>query len=230
MTDPLSKAVVVSLMSGVAPFALAAPLLSDINADIGPSADIEWVGFAYNLVLACTLSLVGRLSDIFGRRWFFICGNFLALVGTVICATAVNVPMLIGGMAIASLGVATQISFQYVLGELVPVGKRFIVMSTVFPWSIPLVRNPRDKERGREGERELCPGIPPNPLLAVPGVDQQSPQTIGRVRSRYFAGFPDVYGPPVAMVLLAMRNPQRLLHGVILLLLPPAHLPAPRAR
>lgn len=133
------EAVVVSLMSGVAPFALAAPLLTTINADIGPSTSIAWVGYAYNLVLACTLSLVGRLSDIFGRRWFFICGNFIALVGTVICAVAVNVPMLIVGMAIASAGVATQVSFQYVLGELVPLEKRFIVMSTVFPWSLPLV-------------------------------------------------------------------------------------------
>ncbi|KAF9885036.1 hypothetical protein FE257_000767 [Aspergillus nanangensis] len=133
-------AVVVSIMSGVAPYALAAPLLTDINVDIGPSPDIAWVGYSYNLVLACSLSLVGRLSDIFGRRWFFISGNFLALIGTIICAAALNVPMLIGGMVIASLGIATQLSFQYVLGELVPVGQRFIVMSTVFPWTMPLVR------------------------------------------------------------------------------------------
>jgi len=37
------------------------------------------------------LCLVGRLSDIFGRRWFFILGNFFALIGCIICATAQSV-------------------------------------------------------------------------------------------------------------------------------------------
>ncbi|CAK7200861.1 hypothetical protein SEUCBS139899_003560 [Sporothrix eucalyptigena] len=131
-------AVACSVMSGVAPFSLAAPLLTSINADIGPSNDIAWVSYVYNLVLACTMCLVGRLSDIFGRRWFFIIGNFLALIGCIVCATANSVPALIGGMAIASVGISTQISFQYVLGELVPLGKRFLVMSTIFPWTVPL--------------------------------------------------------------------------------------------
>ncbi|KAL1888399.1 hypothetical protein Sste5346_009607 [Sporothrix stenoceras] len=132
------SAVACSVMAGVGPFSLAAPLLTAINADIGPSKDIAWVGYVYNLVLACTLCLVGRLSDIFGRRWFFILGNFLALIGCIVCATAKSVPTLIGGMTILSLGVSTQISFQYVLGELVPIGKRFLVMSTIFPWTVPL--------------------------------------------------------------------------------------------
>lgn len=142
------QAVTVSLASGVATYGLAAPLLTKINQDIGPSPDIDWVGYVYNLVLACALCLVGRLSDIFGRRWFFICGNFLAIVGTIIAATAINVPMLIVGMAIASLGSTTQLSFQYVMGELVPIGKRFLVMSTLFVWTMPLVSlcypEPRD--------------------------------------------------------------------------------------
>ncbi|CAK7233857.1 hypothetical protein SBRCBS47491_008753 [Sporothrix bragantina] len=132
------SAVACSVMAGVGPFSLAAPLLASINADIGPSKDIAWVSYVYNLVLACTLCLIGRLSDIFGRRWFFVGGNFLALIGCIVCATANSVPTLIGGMTIASLGISTQISFQYVLGELVPIGKRFLVMSTIFPWTVPL--------------------------------------------------------------------------------------------
>lgn len=128
-----------SLASGVASFGLASPLLATINQDIGPSPDIDWVSYVYNLVLACSLCLVGRLGDIFGRRWFFITGNFLALIGTIIAATSVNVPMLIVGMAVTSLGSSTQLSFQYVMGELVPVGKRFIVMSSLFVWTLPLV-------------------------------------------------------------------------------------------
>lgn len=87
------------MAAGVAPFGLIAPLLAEINADIGPSPDIAWVSYAYNLVLAVMLCLVGRLSDIFGRRWFFICGNCIALIGCIIAALSTSVPMLIGAMA-----------------------------------------------------------------------------------------------------------------------------------
>jgi MFS family permease len=49
-------------------FALIAPLLTVINADIGPDESIVWVPLAYLLTLTVFLVLVGRLTDIFGRR------------------------------------------------------------------------------------------------------------------------------------------------------------------
>ena len=51
-------------------YALIAPVLSDINEDIGPSANITWVSIVYVLCEAVFFLLVGRLSDLFGRRWF----------------------------------------------------------------------------------------------------------------------------------------------------------------
>lgn len=41
-------------------------------------------------------------------------------------------------MAVTSVGMMAQLSFQYVIGELVAISKRFLVISTVFPWSWPL--------------------------------------------------------------------------------------------
>lgn len=46
--------------------------------------------------------------------------------------------MLIVAMTIIGLASSTQISFQIVLGELVPVGKRFGFMATIFAMTIPL--------------------------------------------------------------------------------------------
>lgn len=54
------------LSAGVGGFALAAPELSVINADIGPDGNITWVSLVYTLTLAVGLLLVGRLSDLFG--------------------------------------------------------------------------------------------------------------------------------------------------------------------
>jgi MFS family permease len=57
------------LWCGVSSFALAAPVLGLINEDIGPDTRFAWISLSYNCVLAVCLAPVGRLSDIFGRRW-----------------------------------------------------------------------------------------------------------------------------------------------------------------
>jgi hypothetical protein len=56
------------VVSGNGAFALAAPNLAIINAEIGPDANIIWVSLSYTLTLAVSLIMVGRLSDLFGRR------------------------------------------------------------------------------------------------------------------------------------------------------------------
>jgi MFS family permease len=60
------------LGAAVGGFGLAAPNLALINNDIGPDPNIFWVSLVYTLMLAIGLLLVGRLSDLFGRRvsWF----------------------------------------------------------------------------------------------------------------------------------------------------------------
>jgi MFS family permease len=72
------------LGQGGGTFALVAPLLGIINDDIGPDPNYLWIGLVYTLTLAVGQVLVGRLSDLFGRRWFFVLGSALALVGTIV--------------------------------------------------------------------------------------------------------------------------------------------------
>ena len=84
-----------AIMCGTAAFGFAAPILTVINADIGPDSRYVWISLVYNAVLAVFLSPVGRLSDIFGRRYFFVGGAVVAVIGSIVCATAKSIPVLV---------------------------------------------------------------------------------------------------------------------------------------
>lgn len=82
-------------ISGYLGWVLPANTLSLINQAIGPSPNIIWVAIAWTTGFAVGLALVGRLSDIFGRRWFFIGSSVLAIIGNIIGASAQSINMLI---------------------------------------------------------------------------------------------------------------------------------------
>ena len=84
------------LWAGVAAFGYASPILAQINADIGPDPRYVWISLVYNCCLAVFLAPVGRLSDLFGRRYFFIGGGVIGVIGTIVCATAKNILTMIG--------------------------------------------------------------------------------------------------------------------------------------
>jgi MFS family permease len=95
------------------------------------------VANSYILSLGVCLLLVGRLSDIFGRRWFFVGGSILALIGNIIGATAQNVNSLIGAYVLMGVAAGTQVSFFWVVSELVPTKYRFIANSGIYFVTIP---------------------------------------------------------------------------------------------
>ncbi|OBT52119.1 hypothetical protein VE04_06965 [Pseudogymnoascus sp. 24MN13] len=124
-------AIGLSFACGVGGFGFAAPILGFINADLGPDPNITWVALSYLLTSSIGLILVGRLTDIFGRRWFFIIGNSIALIGSIVCAIAPNVPALIAGETLVGIGAAVQLSYAFVVGEIVPTKYRFLATGFV---------------------------------------------------------------------------------------------------
>jgi MFS family permease len=107
-------AICLGLFAGVSGFAYAAPILAIINNDIGPDPNIVWVALVYTLTSAVCITLVGRISDIFGRRYMFIGGAIIGLVGSIVCARATSVNMMIGGMTLIGIGASTQLSYYFV--------------------------------------------------------------------------------------------------------------------
>lgn len=97
-------ATTLSQTSGVGTYVMMAAVIGQINSDIGPDSNIFWVFTVYTLSTAVGLLLFGRLTDLFGRRWFFIGASLLGLVGSLICALAQNIPTVIGGEVLIGLG------------------------------------------------------------------------------------------------------------------------------
>lgn len=87
-----------------------------INEDVGPDPRYTWISLVYNASLAVCLAPLGRITDIFGRRYWFIGSGVLSVVGSIVCATATSIPILIGGNVLLGVGSASQMSFHYVLG------------------------------------------------------------------------------------------------------------------
>jgi len=80
---------------------------------------------------------VGRLSDIFGRRYFLIVGAFIAMLGTLVSGLAVNVNMLIIGSMIKAVAASTQLSCYYTLGELIPTKYRYLMIGAINVFNLP---------------------------------------------------------------------------------------------
>ncbi|KAF2817771.1 MFS general substrate transporter [Mytilinidion resinicola] len=90
-----------------------------------------WVSLVYNVCSTVWFPIVGRFGDIFGRRYMMIAGALCAVIGSVICATAQSIPVLIGGNVFLGSASAVQLSFGYLLAELLPMKYRYFGTGTL---------------------------------------------------------------------------------------------------
>lgn len=112
-------------------------MLTQINDELGPDPNINFVPLVNLAGGAIFFLMVGQLSDIFGRRWFFIIGSLIALIGSIIGATAQNVNTLIGAQVFIGIAVAFQQSFFWVVAEIVPMKWRYLANSYCYLMTTP---------------------------------------------------------------------------------------------
>jgi DHA2 family methylenomycin A resistance protein-like MFS transporter len=69
-------------------------------------APLQWVLDAYNLTYAALLLSGGLVADLYGRRRAFAVGAAVMALGSLVCALAPDIAVLIAGRAVAGLGAA----------------------------------------------------------------------------------------------------------------------------
>ncbi len=103
-----------------------------IIADLGGFDRYTWVTTAYLVASTITVPIVGRLTDLFGRKLFYMAGLVLFLIGSVACGFAESMNQLIAFRALQGMGGGVLLSLAFVIvGDLFPPSERGRVQGVV---------------------------------------------------------------------------------------------------
>ncbi|MCC3377503.1 MDR family MFS transporter [Cohnella sp. REN36] len=78
--------------------------MTTIIKKLGGLDKFVWVYSAYMIAMVVATPIFGKLSDMYGRKRFFLAGVFLFIAGSVLCGTAFNMEQLIVYRAIQGIG------------------------------------------------------------------------------------------------------------------------------
>ena len=80
--------VLLAMLLGALDATIVGPAMPNIVRDLGGMALLAWVFTIYSLTSTITIPIVGKLSDLYGRKWFYIGGISLFLVGSALSGAA----------------------------------------------------------------------------------------------------------------------------------------------
>ena len=96
-----------------------------IIADLGGFDRFTWVTTAYLVASTTTVPIVGRLSDLYGRKVFFLGGIVVFLVGSVLAGVSQSMNQLIVFRAIQGIGGGSMMALSFTtVGDLFPPAER----------------------------------------------------------------------------------------------------------
>src|SRR5512133_1245743 len=80
--------VLLAMLLGALDATIVGPAMPNIVRDLGGMALLAWVFTIYSLTSTITIPIVGKLSDLYGRTWFYLGGISLFLVGSALSGAA----------------------------------------------------------------------------------------------------------------------------------------------
>ena len=104
---------------------IIATAIPHIVTDLGGFDRFAWVTTAYLVASTAVIPIVGKLSDIYGRKVFFIGGIIIFVVGSVLAGIAQDMNQLIAFRALQGLGGGVVMASSFIsIGDLFPPAER----------------------------------------------------------------------------------------------------------
>ena len=108
---------------------IVAPALPAIGKSLGGIDDLSWVVTTYLLAVTATTPLFGKLSDIYGRRLILLWAIGIFVAGSVACALAQNIWMLILARGLQGIGGGGLLpTAQTIIADLLSPRERPVIM------------------------------------------------------------------------------------------------------
>lgn len=96
-----------------------------IIADLGGFSHYTWVTTAYIITSAVTIPITGRLTDMYGRKFFYIAGLIIFLMASCACGLSNTMPQIIVFRGIQGVGAGVMMANAFtVIGDLFPPAER----------------------------------------------------------------------------------------------------------
>lgn len=112
---------------------MVTPVLGMIGTDLGGSeAQVSWVVSGVALVLAIAIPFYGRMSDFLEVKKLFTIGILTLTIGSLICALAPNLSILVFGRMVQGAGMASiPVLSVVVVSKIYPPGQRGSVLGVI---------------------------------------------------------------------------------------------------
>lgn len=120
----------IAVFVGSVDLTIVSAVLPRIVIDLGVSLDTElhraaWVVSGYLLAYTISMAVMGRLSDIWGRKWLYSACLVIFLIGSGMAAIASTIDGVISGRVVQAFGAGALVPITMALvGDLFPVGER----------------------------------------------------------------------------------------------------------
>jgi EmrB/QacA subfamily drug resistance transporter len=104
---------------------LVAPAMPRIVAELGGIDHYSWIALSSILASTVVVPIVGKLSDIFGRKSFYLGGIVVFAIGSALSGLAPNFGFLIAARVVQGVGMGTlQPLSQAIIGDIIPPRER----------------------------------------------------------------------------------------------------------
>ena len=109
---------------------IVATILSTVGNKFDAFENVGWLSSGFLLTMAVFIQPYGKLSIIFGRKWSMVVAIVIFEAGSLMCALASSMNVLIGGRVLAGVGGAGIQGLTFVIvSEVVPINKRPLGMT-----------------------------------------------------------------------------------------------------